>query len=119
MEMAVTGQEPEAAAASAAVATQPGRVVTTCNTRKAGKLEVEGELDRFAPYRQNRADRPCASVQRFQSRNVQASITKYTYLSGIFLSAGMAMFLDALMGDTAAVAARVRRKPKTTRPGHK
>jgi len=110
VEMAVMGQEPEAAAASAAVATQPGRVVTTCNTRETGGLEVEREIDRFAPYRQSRAYRPCASVQRFQSRNVQASITKHTYLSGILLSAGMVMFFDALMGATAVVVSRTRRR---------
>jgi len=112
VEMAVTGQEPEAAVASAAIATQPDRIVTTCTTRESGGLEVESEIDRFAPYRQSRTYRPCASVHRFQYRNVQASITKYTYLSGILLSAGMTMFLDALMGATAAVASRARRRIK-------
>lgn len=112
MEMAVPGQEPEAAAASAAVATQPGGAVTTCSTHETGGLTVEGEIDRFAEYRQNRAKRPCAGVQRFQSRNLQASLTRHAYISGVLLSAGMAMFIDALMGATAAAVSRARRKTK-------
>jgi hypothetical protein len=115
VEMGVTGQEPEAAAASAAVATQPGRVVITCNTRETGGLEVEHETDRFAPHRHSRADRPCASVQRFQARNVQAAINKHSYLSGIFLTAGMTMLFDALMGVTAALASRALQKPQMRR----
>jgi hypothetical protein len=112
MEMAVPGQEPEAAVDSAAVASQPAGAVTTCSTHETGGLTVEGEIDRFAEYRKNRANRPCAGVQRFQSRNLQATLTKHTYISGILLSAGMVMFLDALMGTTAAVASRARRKTK-------
>jgi hypothetical protein len=113
MEMAAPGQEPEAAVASAAVANRPGGAVTTCSTRDAKGLTPEGEIDRFAEYRQNRAKRPCAGVQRFESRNLQASLAKHTYISGILLSAGMGMLLDALMGATAAAASRVRRKTTT------
>jgi hypothetical protein len=112
MEMADPGQEPEAAIASAAVATQPGGAVTTCSTHETRGLTVEGEIDRFAQYRQSRAKRPCAGVRRFQPRNLQASLTRRTYISGVLLSAGMAMFIDALMGATAAAVSRARRKAK-------
>lgn len=112
MEMAVPGQEPEAAAASAAVATQPGGAVTTCSTHETGGLTVAGEVDRFAEYRQNRAKPPCAGVQRFQARDLQASLTKHTYISSVLLCAGMAMFIDALMGATATAVSRARRKTK-------
>jgi hypothetical protein len=114
MESTVPGQEPEAAVVSAVAASQPGGAMTTCSTRDADGLTPEGEIDRFAEYRQNRAQRPCAGVKRFESRNLQASLAKHTYLSGVLLSAGMGMFLDALMGATVAVASRVRRKTKTS-----
>lgn len=114
MEMIVPGQEPEAAVANANLAAQPGGTVTTCSTRSTRGLESDGEVDRFSEYLRNRAGRPCAGVQRFQSRDLQASLTKHVFISGLLLSAGMAMLLDALMGATDAVISRTktRRKPK-------
>jgi hypothetical protein len=115
IEMIVPGQEPEAALTDAAASAQPGAAVITCSTHEAGGVTAEGEIDRFGEYLRNRARRPCAGVQRFQSRNLQASLTRHTYLSGILLSAGMAMFIDALMGATAIAASRARRKRESGR----
>jgi hypothetical protein len=101
MEMMVPGEEPEAALSNAAIANQPGGAVTTCSTRESRGQTVKGEIDRFTEYRRNRAEPPCAGVQRFQSRDLQASLNRRSFISGILLTAGMGMLIDSLMGATA------------------
>jgi hypothetical protein len=112
MEMMVPREEPEAALSNAAIANQPGGAVTTCSTRESRGQTVKGEIDRFTEYRRNRAEPPCAGVQRFQSRDLQASLNRRSFISGILLTAGMGMLIDSLMGATAVVLARTRRKTK-------
>ncbi|HSZ13001.1 MAG TPA: hypothetical protein VK790_03085 [Solirubrobacteraceae bacterium] len=112
MEMMVPGEEPEAALSNAAIANQPGGAVTTCSTRESSGQTVKGEIDRFTEYRRNRAEPPCAGVERFRSRDLQASLNRRSFISGILLTAGMGMLTDSLMGATAVVVARRRRKTK-------
>ena len=78
------------------------------------EMMVPGEEPEAALSNAAIANQPGGAVTTCstRSRDLQASLNRRSFISGILLTAGMGMLIDSLMGATAVALARTRRKTK-------